>query len=137
MLGLLALRHQMSMRGTLLVPLEHYVCTTGGAASIRRSRTASSRRDGPWLRPRSSKRALEGCSNKLWVERTVHGSYLQRAASSLAYAHTRSYVGAVRQRCLDLATEATMIFGGEDEDTCGNRDTWGAAIAASAAIIKQ
>ena len=76
------------------------------------------------------------CSNKLWVERTVHGSYLQRAASSLAYAHTRSYVGAVRQRCLDLATEATMIFGGEDEDTCGNRDTWGAAIAASAAVIQ-
>ena len=29
-----------------------------------------------------------------------------------------------------------MIFGGEDEDTCGNRDTWGAAIAASAAVIQ-
>ena len=76
------------------------------------------------------------CHTKLWVERTVHGSYVQRAAASLAYAHTRSYVGAVRQRCADLATEATMIFGGEDEDTCGNRDTWGAALAASAAVIQ-
>ena len=53
----------------------------------------------------------------------MHGSYLQRAASSLAYAHRVATWAPCGSR-LDLATEATMIFGGEDEDTCGNRDTW-------------
>ena len=45
-------------------------------------------------------------------------------------------VSAVRKRCLDLATNATMLFGGEDEDTCGNRDTWDASLAASAAVLQ-
>ncbi|KAK7253464.1 Wnt/PCP co-receptor [Aureococcus anophagefferens] len=73
---------------------------------------------------------------RLWVERSVHEGYLGRATALLSYAHSRVYVSAVRRRCLDLKTNATMLFGGEDEDTCGNRHTWDASLAASAAVLQ-
>lgn len=74
--------------------------------------------------------------NRLWVEGRVSNEYVQRATALLSYVHDRFYCSEVRRRCGDLATEATMLFGADDDDdTSANRGTWDASVAASAAVL--
>lgn len=73
--------------------------------------------------------------HRLWVERRVSNEYVRRATALLSYAHDRAYCSELRRRCSDLETEATMLFGADDDDTSANRGTWDASIAATAAVF--
>lgn len=73
--------------------------------------------------------------HRLWVERRVSNEYVRRATALLSYAHDHSYCSELRRRCSDLETEATMLFGADDDDTSANRGTWDASIAATAAVF--
>lgn len=72
---------------------------------------------------------------RLWIERRVSTEYVQRATALLTYSHERAYCSELRRRCSDLETEATMLFGADDDDTCANRASWDASVAASAAVL--
>ena len=121
MLGLLASRRLMSTRGTLLVPLEHCVYDRRCRLHSTKPHCVEQARRAVAAAAVVEARARGVRTNSGWSARSTGRISSERVVVSVrAY---RSYVGAVRQRCLDLATEATMIFGGEDEDTCGNRDT--------------
>lgn len=72
---------------------------------------------------------------RLWVERRVSTEYVQRATALLTYSHERAYCSELRRRCSDLETEATMLFGADDDDTSANRASWDASVAASAAVL--
>uniref|UniRef100_A0A7S3NLB3 histone deacetylase n=1 Tax=Aureoumbra lagunensis TaxID=44058 RepID=A0A7S3NLB3_9STRA len=72
----------------------------------------------------------------LWVHRNVPNDYIIRAQALLSYAHDHTYLAELRRRCYDLESNATMLFGEDDDfDTCGNRDTWDASVAASGAVL--